>query len=1197
MALTCEQQRAIEQRETSVALSAGAGCGKTRVLTERFLLELDPQCRDSRGPARLGQLVAITFTERAAREMRERIRSHCHRRVCECDDREAPHWLGLLRELDTARISTIHSYCAALLRSHAVQSGVDPQFEVLVEHESDTLLAELRREYVCDLLASSQPQVIELAATYGLETLGEMLCAFVALRRKIDWEHWLSQTAEQLVTIWQRYWEEVYHPTCLREISESPAARRLLDIIAHEPPPDAVMRNRFVTLSKLLPRLPHSKTPLQDMEKIAEEARVQGGGGKTAWSSPKVYDDFKQAAEQLRKMVKAVQQHELFRPEAARPAAEASLAIFRLAYGLHQRYEQRKQQLGVLDFDDLLIKARDLLAGPNAAQLRRKMSQQLRLLLVDEFQDTDGIQVELIKSLCDDGLRSGKLFLVGDYKQSIYRFRGAEPQVFQQLRQEMPEEGRLPLTLNFRSQPGILHFVNALFCDALGPDYEPLRPNKPQLSPGPIVEFMWASLQESPDAPQDAEARRALEADWIARRVRDLLKSQRPLVSYQPSEGNKSWQLRPVRPGDVAVLFRALSDIHHYENAFQQYGIDYYLVGGHAFYSQQEVFDILNLLRAVDNPADQLSLLGALRSPMFGLLDETLFWLAQQPGGLWHALWNQSFPADVTGQQRRALEFAAATLQQLRQIKDRLGIADLLRQLIDRTGYDAVLLAEFLGQRKLANLHKLVEQARQLDARGIFSLADFITELAESVAQMPKEPLAAVHGENTDVVRLMTIHQAKGLEFPVVIVADLNRKSNPTRDKAVFTPEIGPAVRYQSKSERCVTGVDLYLKAQQREDEAELVRLLYVATTRAADYLILSSSLGGRGEPSSWIKLLEARFDTQEGKLRAKLPPGYELPSVRVLTTPSPVDGKLAARARRPNLSRIIEEVSQETIVSQQPVAATEDVAALVGPLKPSYSLARHFSLSRLTGQLQPVETASTETAPSAVLEEYQPVRPIWRHAAELGLVVHNVLAEVDYANPQDVPALVQRHAARLLSDPDEPLEQIVEMIQRFLASPRAAEIASASRVYREVEFLLAWPPGTKAAAPALSSSCHKHRHAGTSVNQWGAPASADNLPQPAVYLQGYLDCLYQDQHGRWHLLDLKTNKVTPDSLEQIVRHYELQLLGYGLAVEAILEKSPHDLILYFLRPGTEWQISWDEQTRSRAVELLQSALAGKLAA
>ena len=236
-----------------------------------------------------------------------------------------------------------------------------------------------------------------------------------------------------------------------------------------------------------------------------------------------------------------------------------------------------------------------------------------------------------------------------------------------------------------------------------------------------------------------------------------------------------------VKQGDFALLFRALTNVEYYEEALRRYGIDYYLVGGHAFYSQQEIYDLLNLLRAINIPGDEVSLLGVLRSPMFALHDETLFWLSCDgiPAGWRRGCSSSELPEELDGQQRQRAEFAAATLRDLRAMKDRLPVARLIQEAMQRTGYDAMLLAEFLGERKLANLHKLVEQARSFDRAGIFTLSDFIAQLSEFVARQPDEALAATQPELNDVVKLMSIHQSKGLEFPVVIVPDIGR---PRRD-------------------------------------------------------------------------------------------------------------------------------------------------------------------------------------------------------------------------------------------------------------------------------------------------------------------------------------------------------------------------------------------------------------------------------
>ncbi len=530
-----------------------------------------------------------------------------------------------------------------------------------------------------------------------------------------------------------------------------------------------------------------------------------------------------------------------------------------------------------------------------------------------------------MKLLCDGRYTDGKLFFVGDHKQSIYRFRRADPHVFRQLRDEIPREGQLPLSLNFRSQPAVLDFVNALFAEELGPGYEPLSgrigrrlaPPRPSSSCGllsrtttgkPIPAAARApgcgrgadpgngpAAEPVPQGVREAVAHRApseREADFIARRIRQMLDNGEKLVWEEKAEGASGPALRAVRPGDVAILFRALTNVELYEEALRRYDIEYYLVGGHAFYAQQEIYDVVNLLRTLASPADEASLAGVLRSPMFGLLDETLFQLVQSHGSLSAGLFAQDRPtscrapegdspifagrnlgqegdspifvgrklgqspgcfsahpnqgpaAEVEGEpideeQSARVRFAAGTIAGLRAIKDRVPIADLLGAALARTGYDAVLLAEFLGPRKLANLQKLVEQARSFDASGIFTLADFITQLAEFIARQPDEPLAATQPESIHAVRLMTIHQAKGLEFPVVIVADLDRPRRKAFAPAAFSPRLGPVVRLPEVT----SGYELFMAAESDEESAELKRLLYVATTRAADYLILSAGL------------------------------------------------------------------------------------------------------------------------------------------------------------------------------------------------------------------------------------------------------------------------------------------------------------------------------------------------------------------
>ncbi len=1177
--LTEQQHRAVTARGVSVALSAGAGCGKTTVLTERFLAELEPG--NGQPQPHLGQVVAITFTERAAREMRGRIRKACRQRLLDCPPQQVDYWQNLVRELDAARISTIHAFCGSLLRSHAVEAGLDPRFRVLDGSQSGTLLYELIDDELRSRLADRDAGALALAVRYNFEQLRSMIARLVAARDQINWPQWQEETPESLVARWEEFWRSETVPLVLRRFSESPAGKTVLDLALRYPPAHPKMRERCDRLLEQLPSLPQSDHPLEQLAVIGEAARVQGGGTAKHWVSEAVYERFRDAAKRLRDDIKDVTQRMTFDPLAARPAAETGLQLLALAAAVDAKYHEKKRALGVLDFSDLMIHARGLLVGPQRRGLRRQLAAQIHLLLVDEFQDTDPLQVELVKALCDNEYLHGKLFFVGDYKQSIYRFRGADPQVFRQLRAEIPAEGRLPLVENFRSQPAVLHVVNALFCDCLGPDYEPLQPHRPQVGPTPAVEFLWASESveretesgrgseaappggENGETPGAAERRRRCEADWIARRIRVMLDARQRIVWDQAAAAAGAPATRAVRPGDIALLFRALTHVECYEEALRGYGIDYYLVGGHAFYAQQEIFDLLNLLRTLETPNDQVSLAGVLRSPMFGLYDETLLWLSLDRGGLAGGLFAGELPEQLDGQQRRQTEFAAQTLRELRAMKDRLPMLVLIHEALHRTGYDALLLTEFLGERKLANLHKLIEQARSFDSAGIFTLSDFITQLAEFVARQPDEPLAATHPESDDLVKLMTIHQAKGLEFPVTIVPNVGWSRRTQSSAIAFTPRLGPMVK--EKGATC--GYDLHLLAADEEEAAEFRRLLYVAATRAADYLILAAGReelnldGGETRATKaarpWADLLGQRFDLLKGTLKVELPVGLAVPEVRVTTRQPAVGSKPVDLRQRRDLMKILDQARQ---MAAERMGKTPGYLA---PLSADPTGRRQFSFSRLSGQLSqpvvPVEADSFEA------EAFAPPRLDPRG---LGTLVHAVLAELDFAGSageserlsEHVADLVRRHAPMHLPDSTEQeLEAPIDMLRRFLASPRAAEIAAAQQVYRELEFLLPWPP--------------------------------EDSPAGGRYLQGFIDCLYGDVAGQWRLVDYKTNRVARENVAAAAAAYEMQMLVYALAAERILKRPPAELVLCFLAPGVEYRFPWDDAARGQVVELVDGAM------
>jgi ATP-dependent helicase/nuclease subunit A len=1177
-----EQQRAaINTRNVSIALSAGAGCGKTFVLTERFLSHLNtseddlPLFKDSQetdtAPARLHEIVAITFTDRAAREMRDRIRAKCYERLRSAPADEVSHWLKLLRSLDAARISTIHAFCANLLRSHAAEAQLDPQFVVAEQAQADTLLAEIAEDVLREKLSEQDADFIDLATHFGIDRLQTMLVK-LSEQRTIDFDAWCGRTPEDVVAIWAQFHADKVVPVALRELAVSPATLRLFRVLREmRDVPSALSDSRDLLLF-CIPTIETAKPPAALIAELREAAKMPRGG-RNIWQYEEEQEAFKSAAEGFRRAVDKILPLLTFDARAAIPDAVAGLQLLRALRIVLDRYQQRKRDLGWLDFNDLLVKAHALLVDPRHETLQRRLVDQVRMLLVDESQDTDPVQVEIIKALCGDEITRGKLFFVGDYKQSIYHFRGADPTIFSQLQQDTPIAGRLSLTTNFRSQPEILDFVNALFCDSLSNQaqpaaettstlsYEHLTPARPQVVPKPCTEFLWAVLEDAKKSDSGArdEARKK-EAEFIARRIQLMLANEDRVVA-EKEDG--MWTARRATQNDIAILFRSLSDVRFYEEALRRNGIDYYLVGGHAFYAQQEIYDVLNLLRTLISPADEISLTGALRSPFFSLSDEALFWLCQHPHGLAGGLFADEMPRELAADDRERVLSAVKVLRQLRACKDRLPIAALINEALRLTGYDAALLAEFLGDRKLANLQKLLDQARSFDQSGRLSLSDFIVQLAEFVVHQPREPLAATHPEGANVVRLMTIHQSKGLEFPIVFVPDICRATFSDEFGAAWRDTLGPLVRTPSPpgSAKFITGLDLHNAIVNAAEREERIRLLYVATTRAADFLVLSAGTfeDELEKPTApWISLLAERFDLKTGACTATLPDDCTRPSVKVVTdVPKP---KLSAD--RNDNTRLGRSIEQALALAKQR-KGTNRFDSLVAPTPIDHSAQIRFSISRLNGLVMPELQSDTDTN-DAIDFTTDSLAP--ESAAELGTLVHRVLSRIKFIASSEVETLAQRTAEAMGSHAEQHVDAATQLICAFLNSPRARKIAASNAFHRELEFLLKWPPID-----------HSHDR----------KQSRDQL----LHLHGFIDCLYQDNSGNWRLLDFKTNRVPAEDVASAAAQYELQLGVYALAVEGILGKTPAELTLCFLHAKAEHEFVWNAEMRARTIDRVTSAI------
>ena len=967
------QQAAAVTRTGSVGLSAGAGCGKTFVLIERFLHELDPARLAGPGPHGLASVAAITFTKKATGELLERLRLGVRARLDDPGRRsERQHWRSLARRIDAARVATIHGFCGELLRGHAARAGLDPAFSVVDGPEADELKDAAVSEAFKAALARDDAggdalSPRNLVAAYGLDAARDVVRQWLdgdpaALAEKWD--------ADELADLRAAAWRSEHVPRLAAGVGTDDAAVELLALLedyAEGSPKHAAGRTE---LAGLLVDCRERRSPPGLAERVTELATAKALGGKGCWPDDDVKDRVQKLYGKLKGAAKDLAAAADLDPAVWRAPAALAVAFLPLARDAARRYAEAKKAAAQLDQDELLRRGRDLLRDP---AVRARVAGCLRLLMVDEFQDTDPVQAEVVAALTTTvgGEDSGKLFLVGDAKQSIYRFRGADPTVFGKVRGSLPQDAQLPLTANFRSRPEILRFINATFRDAL-PDYEPLDPPPAHLAGAapatrPCVEFLFPAVPPVEGAAAKADDLRETEAAWIAARVRQLVDSREPCVRRPAREGGGE---RPAEPGDVCLLFRSLSNVRPYEEELRKQGLDYYLVGGKAFFTQQEVHDLIHLLLWLDDPDDTLSLAGVLRSPLCGLSDDTLFALAEAgrdapdlprlAAGVLLDL-----PVRLDEMQAERLAHARSALRELAAGRDRLSPADLLDRAVARTGYDAAVLAEPLGDRKLANLRKLQAMARRESAGGGPGLRGFVGRLRESVEKEVAEELAATRAEAANVVRLMTTHKAKGLEFPVVIVCDCDRRERNDAAPVVVDPHLGPYAPPPKQIPRDDLE-DRYgelLKAREAEaSAAEERRVFYVAATRAADRLILSGARAvdpKTGElpvpQGSALSVLAGAFDPATGEPHVAGAGPYAAPPVLVH------DAKPAAAGRRGReRSRGVKIEEVDAAVAGCEPDAVFPLRAAVPPCRPASVDARGFAADRATpGDRDELEAAA----------------------------------------------------------------------------------------------------------------------------------------------------------------------------------------------------------------------------------------------
>src|SRR5262245_13969435 len=758
---------------------ASAGTGKTRKLVEVYL-DLLEQGVD---PLRI---VAMTFTEKAAAEMRDRIRTALYAK--------AGQWMKTIALLPAAPISTIHGFCGMLIRDHGFELGIDPSFTILDEQRSLDLARESARDMIRQEIRSGNEEVEQLFGDFGLDGLVEAIVSAGYWTNSLGVDDaWLESRVQA------------------QRIAASEIQNRLAADIRK-------YGGDFQTIGELADELEANKAR-HPLRKRDDPSALLPQIGQIAGAA---------AAERLSRLVKI--------------SAE--------------RFRAKKRAANGMDFDDLLLGARDLLK--NHGEIRRHYQNHFQALLVDEFQDTDEVQAEIISLLAEDPDRPGlfsrrKLMIVGDPKQSIYRFRRARVTVFFRLLDRIRAEGGAleHLQDNYRSAPPIAHFSNQL-CEVMmdghgkigeiaGADvdssYRIRFSDQDLLKPKSDAPFLGITYVAAESGAKAAQGRE-MEAEAIAR----LLKE------WKSSGQIQSWK-------EVAVLLRAMTNVEIYLGALEAHDIPVYVVQGTAFYQKSEVSDLIAFLELVLHPQDELLRAIVLTSSLFGVPVGALY---DHQGG------PRSASAIARSLEKRPPLQFEDLLRFWVERRDSATAAEILQDVIRKTDFDVVLMAQKNGPQRVANVGKLIEITRMLARQGTTALDDVVRYLRDRAHDTTiRESEAQIVSQGDDVVRLLTVHQAKGLEFDIVIIPDLAaRTARGSSDRLFFSDRWGLLVGAGYGLHRKPLPHALILEEKKYEDDQqyeEEKRLLYVAVTRARKMLVLGEGFSKQAGP--WLQWTKDLFD------------------------------------------------------------------------------------------------------------------------------------------------------------------------------------------------------------------------------------------------------------------------------------------------------------------------------------------------
>lgn len=1203
MAWTNEQQAAIDSRGQTLLLSAAAGSGKTAVLVERIIRRL----LDKEYPIDITELLVVTFTKAAAAEMRDRIGTALMKALSETKDPRVERQLALL---PSAQISTLHAFCQHVIRKYFYTIDLDPAFSIAGEEELNLLRRQVLEDVFLSYYEDDEKASIlyPLADMFGSDRGDDILMDTVSrmytYARSLAWpEHWLKEAARAYDVapdaviddmVWagpikdavRRILEEdahlydgvLYHlrqreafaPACDTFVAEQAALRQ------------AAQARSWNDLSRFVRAIDFPR--LKSLRKLSDD-------DKAVWERcKKVRDDVKKDVIKTLQSVyfSATPEEWLDGMRAMKPVMDG---LVTLTLDFAKAYGAAKKEKGWIDFSDLEHFCLQILLAPDASPehpvpsaAAEELRSQYEEVFIDEYQDTNGVQ-ELITRLVSG---EDNRFMVGDIKQSIYRFRLADPTLFLEKYQSFSRDEKavqhcIDLGRNFRSVPVVLDAVNAVFsramtAEAAGMDYgerEKLyagrqAPDDERWIGGPVE----VDIVPTPSDEEDDDGSTAFEKEcrFIAGRIGELLASGRMAA-------RKDGTLEPLSYRHIVVLLRSMAgkaDV--LIQALQEGGIPSYAEQSGGYFAAVEVQVMLALLRCIDNPEQDLAMAAVLRSPLVGL-DETALAGVRLAGD--GTLW-QNLPAFVASlpdgvDEKEDLQQFMAAFDSWRTYSRRHGVAELLQRLYDDTAYVDFVGAMPGGDVRQANLKALYDRARQYEEagfRGLFRYLQLMDKMKEDGLDLAP---AKVVSEKEDVVRIMSIHKSKGLEFPVVFVADMGKAFNrrDTQDQILFHNRLGIGLKQYDPEWRMSYPTLIWsgIAAQLRwEGTAEEERILYVAMTRARDQLILTGH-------SSHIDRDWQRWTSRLNPAQAKSYFDWVMPAAL-----APFGAKADADYARPGAAWQ-DAVWQVRIAKAVPAGTVEEGAYdgeprlealrcgdLTGTPVPSWldeqlswqyaypqavRTAAKFSVSEVKRRYQELHSDELQdeaalSVPAAAVIPTAPgeddafaALPPWLageeaavSGAQRGTALHKALQYITPAADQTTATLrreIDAFVRQGLLSREEAKLVYVPVLAAFCQSDIGRRMAESPELHREYPF--------------------------TVLLAGGNPLPETETGEQ-ILIQGVIDCLFREDDA-WILVDYKSDRL--ETADAFRSRYAVQLALYKRAVEQITHRPVEETYIYSL--------------------------------